>query len=73
MSTVMNKGFKMHCKLVMENMLKLVGLLVGTITAIAKPKGYLEASIYIRQYHIKSTSIIIVVYTSLYSSFFLSV
>ena len=42
MSTLMNKGVNMHCKTVMTNFFTVVVLLVEIITAIKKPKGYLD-------------------------------
>ena len=49
MSTVTNKGFNMPCKAVMEKNFTVVVLIYESTTSIAKPKGSLEAYIYIRQ------------------------
>ena len=70
MSMVMNKGVNMCCKVVMANLLTVVGILVKPSTAIEKLKGYLEASIYIRQPTITETFISTVIYSYL-SSFLL--
>ena len=73
MSTVINDRFKMRCKSVIYNLLIVVGLLVEPSTAIVKPKGYLEAYIYIRKHPIILTYISPGIYPSLSSSFFSSV
>ena len=72
MSTAINKGIKMRCKSVTANFFTVVGLLVENITAIAKPKGYLEAFLSIGQPLITVTYSSPVITPSLPSSFFFS-
>ena len=48
MSIVMNEGVKMSCKSVTNNFFTLLGLLVESSTATAKPKGSIESYPYIR-------------------------
>ena len=43
MSSVMNKGVKMRCKAVMNNIFIVLDLIVEPSTVIVKPNGYLEA------------------------------
>ena len=69
---VMNKGFKMCCKAVTSNFFIVVGILPGPSTYIVKPKGYIEAYLFIGKPHITVTSIIPVIYSSLYIYFFFS-
>ena len=49
MSRDKNKEVMVRCKKIMANLLTVQGLLVEPITAIVKPKGYIEASFSIRQ------------------------
>ena len=72
MSTVMNEGVKICCKSVTTQVFTVVGLLVELCTAIAKPKGSLEASPSIRQPSVTITSNSPVIYPFLFSSFFFS-
>ena len=58
MSKVTNEGVMMRCKVVTANLLTVVGLLVEPSIAIAKPKGSIDASIYISQTTITVKSII---------------
>ena len=46
----------MHCRSVTANVLALVGILIEPSTSIAKPKGYIEASVSISKTHITVTS-----------------
>ena len=43
------RGAMMRFKTIMENLSTIVHLLVEHITSLAKPKTYIEASIYIRK------------------------
>ena len=72
MSRVTNKGVMMRCKAVTANLLTVVGLPVEPSTAIAKPKGYLDASLSIRQPPRTVTSSNPVISPSLSSFFFFS-
>ena len=49
MSRETNEGVMMHFKYGTANLLALIGLSVEPSTAIAKPKGYIEEYISIRQ------------------------
>ena len=69
MSTLMNEGVKMYCKVVTANLFTLIDLLVEPSTYISKTKGYLEAYISIRQPIITVTSISPVIPPSLDYSF----
>ena len=72
MSRVTNEGVVMCCKAITVNLLKVVGLIVEPSTDIAKPKGYLEAYISIRQPPRTVNSRNLVKYTSLLSFLFFS-
>ena len=49
MSRETNEGVMIHFKKIMMKLSKIVNLLVEPIKSLAKPKSYLEESIYIMQ------------------------
>ena len=70
MSTVMNKGVKIHCKEVTANFFIVVGLVVEPSKDIAKTKSYIETSSPISQPSITVTSCSSVIPPFLFISFF---
>ena len=72
MSTLMNEGVDIRCKLVTTQVFTVVGLLVELGKAIAKPKCSIEAYPSIRQMSVTVTSGSPVIYYSLFSSSFFS-
>ena len=73
MSTMMKNGFTMNCKEATSNLFKVVGILVGSSKANAKPNNYLEAYSSISQHPIIETYSTTVIPPSHPSSFFTEV
>ena len=73
MSSVTNEGVMMCCKAVRAKFLTVVYLLVKPSTFIAKPMGFIEASLYIIQTPVTVTFSSPVISSSLSSSLFSAV
>ena len=69
---VINEGVEIYCKSVTNQVFTVVGLFVEIGTAIAKLKGSIKSSPYIKKPSVTATSNSPVKYSSLLSSLFFS-